>query len=200
MKQYTLEECLKVQKEVDAGIKHNGKYMPWLAAVAEVIEMCEHLSLISTWKKQPDADMKQAFMELVDVFAFAMSMGIKENDVCTDFDYKIDFNVEELIKYAMQGFHSKLFGNVLYALEMLADGLFNKSDEDICYYYMGKQTLTKFRQANGYKDGTYTKMWGGREDNEYLTDLLEDGIEIKYIESNLKSNYERLVIAKAETE
>jgi hypothetical protein len=30
-----------------------------------------------------------------------------------------------------------------------------------------------FRQDNGYKDGTYNKVWNGREDNEYLADIME---------------------------
>ena len=44
-KMYTLEQCLEQQKKVDANIKHNGTYLPWLAGIGEVIEMCEHLSI-----------------------------------------------------------------------------------------------------------------------------------------------------------
>lgn len=29
-----------------------------------------------------------------------------------------------------------------------------------------------FRQDNGYKDGSYIKVWDGREDNEHLVDVL----------------------------
>ena len=32
--------------------------------------------------------------------------------------------------------------------------------------------LNFFRQDNGYKDGTYRKLWGGREDNEVLVDII----------------------------
>ena len=32
--------------------------------------------------------------------------------------------------------------------------------------------LNIFRQDNGYKDGSYEKTWGGREDNEHLADIL----------------------------
>ena len=54
---------------------------------------------------------------------------------------------------------------------------------------MGKQTLTQFRQNNGYKDGTYQKVWGGREDNEFLTDALEQGIDIDDIPDYLEKAY-----------
>jgi len=32
--------------------------------------------------------------------------------------------------------------------------------------------LNIFRQDNGYKDGSYQKVWDGREDNEHLADVL----------------------------
>jgi hypothetical protein len=32
--------------------------------------------------------------------------------------------------------------------------------------------LNFFRQDHGYKEGTYQKVWNGREDNEHLVDVL----------------------------
>ena len=29
-----------------------------------------------------------------------------------------------------------------------------------------------FRQDKGYKEGTYQKIWNGREDNEYLVEII----------------------------
>ena len=75
---YTLEQCIEQQKKVDASIKHNGEYMPRLAASAEVIEKLDHLSMIGTWKDQPAPDLNQAFMEGVDTFAFIKSTAIQE--------------------------------------------------------------------------------------------------------------------------
>jgi hypothetical protein len=34
--------------------------------------------------------------------------------------------------------------------------------------------LNFFRQDNGYKEGTYRKEWNGREDNEYLVEIIND--------------------------
>lgn len=39
--------------------------------------------------------------------------------------------------------------------------------------YIGKNVLNKFRQNNGYKDGSYKKVWGGVEDNEVLNEILK---------------------------
>ena len=37
--------------------------------------------------------------------------------------------------------------------------------------YVGKNVLNFFRQDHGYKDGSYIKVWSGREDNEHLVEL-----------------------------
>ena len=39
--------------------------------------------------------------------------------------------------------------------------------------YVGKNVLNRFRQDNGYKEGSYRKLWAGREDNEHLIEILE---------------------------
>ncbi len=38
--------------------------------------------------------------------------------------------------------------------------------------YIGKNILNKFRQANGYKEGTYDKYWDGEEDNAIMQNIL----------------------------
>ena len=38
--------------------------------------------------------------------------------------------------------------------------------------YVGKNVLNFFRQDHGYKDGTYHKLWGNKEDNEHLVDIV----------------------------
>ena len=34
-----------------------------------------------------------------------------------------------------------------------------------------KNVLNFFRQDNGYKDGSYIKLWDGKEDNQHLVEL-----------------------------
>ena len=43
---------------------------------------------------------------------------------------------------------------------------------DLVSMYVGKNVLNRFRQANGYKEGTYIKIWNGEEDNVHLTNIL----------------------------
>ena len=207
---YTLEQCIEQQKKVDAGIKHNGEYMPRLAASAEVIEKLDHLGMISTWKKQPDPDLKQAFMEGVDTFAFKMSAAIQEG---------LEHTLKDYIRYlscnAWKKEHSnltikQLFCRLLSAINdydvdiydlahglalliVINERLYNKTAEDFFYYYMGKQALTQFRQANGYKSGDYIKNWLGKEDNEHLTEMLEKGVSVEYIPTALEDAYSLVV-------
>ena len=42
-----------------------------------------------------------------------------------------------------------------------------------------KNALNEFRQLNGYKNGTYIKIWNGKEDNVIMQDILE---ELEYID------------------
>ena len=39
--------------------------------------------------------------------------------------------------------------------------------------YVGKNILNRFRQDHGYKEGTYTKVWGGKEDNVVMQSILQ---------------------------
>lgn len=192
---YTLKELLEVQKKVDAGITHDGKYMPWLAGVCEIIEMCEHLTLISTWKHQEKPDMKQAFMELVDIFAFAMSnlnsygevdFELNNNEFYVVDDYTF---VEQKLRELINGFTEIGSVKPFYRIRDIANSVFKVDIEKVYYYYMGKQELTKFRQKNGYKTGDYQKVWAGMEDNEHLTAMLEQGIEIDAIPKALAGGY-----------
>ena len=198
--QYTLEQCLEQQKRVDANIKHDGTYLPWLAGIGEVIEMCDHLSMISTWKKQPERDMKQAFMELVDVFAFVLSAKaghlsinrIKISETLV-FCAHHDLSIQGMVAWLIRGITSDDFSECVGYLIAICKLYFDRDPTDIYYYYMGKQTLTQFRQKNGYKTGGYIKMWHGREDNEYLTEYLEKGLSVEEIENALEVAYSAVV-------
>jgi hypothetical protein len=48
----------------------------------------------------------------------------------------------------------------------------NLSFDQLYRMYVGKNVLNFFRQDHGYKDGSYIKVWDGREDNEHLSDIL----------------------------
>ncbi len=50
--------------------------------------------------------------------------------------------------------------------------LMNMDLDELFRQYVGKNTLNFFRHDFGYKEGTYVKIWNGKEDNEVLADLV----------------------------
>ena len=64
-----------------------------------------------------------------------------------------------------RSFSVEAFAQLMNAAEM--------SFEELYRQYVGKNVLNFFRQDNGYKDGSYRKLWSGREDNEHLTEILD---------------------------
>ena len=70
-----------------------------------------------------------------------------------------------LVTLTDQGAHFTFIAGIMKYLDMSFDELYE--------IYIGKNVLNMFRQDNGYKDGTYNKIWNGREDNEYLADIIK---------------------------
>ena len=59
-------------------------------------------------------------------------------------------------------------------------------------YYVAKNVLNRFRQDNGYKDGTYKKIWGTKEDNIVMLEILESGVYgIDEIYKSLEKEYKK---------
>ena len=74
-------------------------------------------------------------------------------------------------------------------------------DFDLLYkLYVGKNVLNHFRQAHGYAEGTYIKMWGDLEDNEHLYALINKlGPETtqRSLEIGLETIYDRVLMGVA---
>ena len=51
--------------------------------------------------------------------------------------------------------------------------------ETLYRLYVGKNILNQFRQDNGYKDGSYIKVWNGEEDNLVMKRIWETNANIK---------------------
>lgn len=73
--------------------------------------------------------------------------------------------VDMLSAFASAGF---TFGALFEAI-MVDTGL---SWAELRRMYLAKNVLNQFRQAHGYKEGTYEKVWHGVEDNVHLERLL----------------------------
>lgn len=62
--------------------------------------------------------------------------------------------------------------------------------------YVGKNALNRVRQNNGYKAGTYIKIWNGYEDNVYLQSLLDrisaHDLSLDGLIEDLQQEYEKI--------
>ena len=150
----------------------------WYRAIwTECAEMLEHYGW--KWWKHHHPDLNQVRLELVDIFHFAMSdyllCGVNNDQVaerilnelsCPDPVKDIRSAIEIMAQstIADQSMHFSKFANIMHLIEMNFDQLYR--------LYVGKNVLNFFRQDHGYKDGSYIKVWQGREDNEHLSELL----------------------------
>lgn len=152
----------------------------WHRAIwVECAELVDHYGY--KWWKHQDHDLAQVQLEVVDIWHFGMSASFRPG-----------LALEELaaaMAHEWKQSDSEGGTGVLEAAEKLAgiaagEGRFSVADfavllgaaqmsfEDLLRQYLGKNVLNFFRQDNGYKEGTYRKLWQGREDNEHLMELL----------------------------
>ena len=57
--------------------------------------------------------------------------------------------------------------------------------------YIGKLALNAFRQEHGYQDGSYKKIWNGREDNAVMMDIVAQCSGGEYTLDNVKKMLEK---------
>jgi dimeric dUTPase (all-alpha-NTP-PPase superfamily) len=152
----------------------------WFRAIwIECGELVEHYGY-KWWKKQTP-DMEQVRLEVIDIWHFGLSALFGEGRTHAQIargivdsleDYRerpqgVREAAEAVAAHALnqRGFSVRLFWDLMHAVELDFDELYR--------HYVGKNVLNLFRQDNGYKEGTYHKLWQGREDNEHLMELLK---------------------------
>ncbi len=169
------------------------KRFPYLRAVViEAAEAIEHHGW-KWWKKQ-ECDLPQLQMEIIDIWHFVLSEILlntqDQQEQAARFLLNAVAAVEDHSEVEFDGAHYSLNSlNLVEKLELLIGisaakridiGLFQaimhecQLDWDSLYrQYVSKNVLNFFRQDFGYKDGSYQKLWHGREDNEHLVELMD---------------------------
>ncbi|WP_105215392.1 dUTP diphosphatase [Pseudoalteromonas sp. T1lg22] len=151
----------------------------WYRAIwVECAEMLDHYGW-KWWKKQTP-DTEQVILELVDIFHFGLSLRIDGEtsfadlaaaleqemaQVHSEADFKATLEVLAASAVNDKSFNAAAFAGCMQQIGMNIDDLYRG--------YVGKNTLNFFRQDNGYKDGTYIKVWHGQEDNEHLVEVVK---------------------------
>ena len=183
---------LGLQDSMNAIVFHDWKErgLAWHRAIyIEAGELLDHMGTWKWWKKGTP-DVPQAVMELVDIWHFGLSwyigrfgQTVGSESLVQGITVRVraaaetyNWNAAPSDKYRMekvddlvaaagdQRFATEPFVHLMASMGMDFSTLFVR--------YVGKNALNRFRQANGYKQGTYIKEWEGREDNVHLDEIL----------------------------
>ncbi len=184
---------------------------------------CAELIDSFNWKHWKDINIEPDWdnitIELVDIWHFIMSLGLEEyknknlGDMNDLVDYVIDTKYfDEFCTDAMAPSSDDSLSIINSIEHMMKDTLLQEnfykitddffssaiecglSMEDLYKYYLGKNILNGFRQDNGYKEGTYKKVWNGKEDNDVMMSILESdsSLTAETLYSKLKEAYSSL--------
>lgn len=218
---HKLEEMFLLQKELndstngknwELGVNKFGKDINWLRCIhMEVAELIDSTPW-KHWKNINAApDMNNIHVELVDIWHFLMSYILQETNVpkavslvnthCI-YEAVEDVDVKPMIKEAEKLSYIALAietGNMpsFSGIERFIDQFFRcckisgLSFTWLQKLYIGKNCLNKFRQDNGYKEGTYTKVWNGDEDNVVMVAILEqmESVSFNILYNKLEEAY-----------
>ncbi|MDS1370679.1 dUTP diphosphatase [Aliarcobacter butzleri] len=175
MNKNIFEVMVEMQHEFNkkVAVDYLEKNFNWNSAIiAESGELLESLGY-KWWKKQ-EPDMENVKVEAIDLLHFVISEVIQEKGISKcisylkywfkdDYLYSLKEYEYNTIEQLISLFISSSDNRFLY-LKMIFRKL-EMSNEDVYIAFITKNCLNKFRQDNGYKDGTYIKDWNGKEDN-----------------------------------
>lgn len=148
----------------------------WYRAIwIECAEMLDHYGW--KWWKHQEPDMEQVILEIVDIWHFVLSdlleSGSSVDDLAEGLVNDFQLSYEKLdIRLAIEALARQTLDRKSADVETFIKlmGTAGLTLDDLYRGYIGKNVLNFFRQDHGYKQGTYQKLWGGKEDNEYLVE------------------------------
>lgn len=212
-----LEEMFMLQKELndstngknwELGLNKFGKEINWLRCIhMELAELVDSTPW-KHWKNiNAGADIDNIHIELVDIWHFMMSYILQETNIpkgvalvnahciyepLKEIDYKAVIKEAEKLSYislAIETGNMPAFSGIERSIDQFfrcckTSGL---SFSWLQRLYIGKNCLNKFRQDNGYKEGTYIKEWNGEEDNVVMVRVLNNLDDVTF-----ESLYEKL--------
>jgi dimeric dUTPase (all-alpha-NTP-PPase superfamily) len=186
----------------EEGYTNQGKFISWKRCIhMECGELIDSFAW-KHWKHiAKPTDWENVRVEVVDIWHFVMSLMLEQyhnenrgnidqliedvsntqgfHDFCKEAyspdgldSLELINDIESLI-HICTGYELDLFDGLLrqYFDVALKCGI----NLTILYrYYVAKNVLNRFRQDNGYKEGSYQKTWNGKEDNVVMLELLDE--------------------------
>jgi dimeric dUTPase (all-alpha-NTP-PPase superfamily) len=182
------------------------KNLDWETAI--MLESAEAIESIGWkwWKKQvPDVDNVK--VEIIDLFHFFMSYHMVRSVDTASIAEKMSTELQEIgvlglltnpVNILKAFTSSVLTEDIKGTYKHLAEAItfYFPNFDEFARGYLTKNILNTFRQNNGYKDGSYIKMWGDVEDNVIAFDeasklIVDENFEY-YLMSKLTEVYNGL--------
>jgi dimeric dUTPase (all-alpha-NTP-PPase superfamily) len=172
-----------------AGYTRVGRSINWLRYLrVEMVELITSSDKFKHWKNlNGDVDYDNIMMEVVDGWHFLMSESLLHLDISTIVEMadkkvytnavpKDELDYFEIIDVADEMIDSTYNHDVKGIDEMFTKffklvATVGMSFEDLYKQYVVKNILNRFRQDNGYKEGTYIKIINGEEDNVHMMNI-----------------------------
>ena len=174
-----LREMLALHEAMNARVNSRWReagYAWYRAIWTECAEMLDHYGW--KWWKQQTPDREQVALELIDIWHFGLSILLLDEQNAEEIAEALAAGLAEapddefrealesftLDVLQRRSFDPRRFGKLMRTLGLSFDELHRS--------YVGKNVLNFFRQDHGYQEGRYLKVWGEREDNEHLVEIL----------------------------
>jgi len=206
----------------ESGYNKYGKIISWKRCIyMECAELIDSFAW-KHWKNiNADPNWQNIHIEVIDIWHFVMSLALEEyhnqklgniEDIAS---YILDnksfkmfckepadiknaeqmeiINQVERIIHITSGSYNDTFEKIISEYFTVAHNC-GLNLNSLYKVYIGKNVLNGFRQDNGYKEGTYKKLWGEVEDNVVLNQILEDTPSITPDELyvSLEAEYKKL--------
>ena len=209
-----IEQMFNLQKQLNddtngeiwlTGVTRENRKISWYQCIyMEVTEAIDSFNW-KHWKNiDNEPDWANIRVELVDIWHFIMSELIRINDEKYankflklqpkgDFDVDVLVNSLESMLSLSVASSIKLETNNIREITDLFFTIISRLDiniDDLYKRYVVKNQLNTFRQQNGYKDGTYIKLWNGVEDNVIAFKIMDKNPTITPIELYKKLDFE----------
>lgn len=192
------KKMLELQDEFNSKVHPEWRSQDFDNPLASILECAEAIDQSCDWKwwkkgKDDDANYE---VEAIDIWHFVQSIGLQKysidylerlcTKVYTDFMMGYAFRVEvfdkigiakvvmyEILKYDLEDKSEEQYEALITVVFRM---IFNHTSidtiDELYAKYITKNILNKFRQNNGYKEGTYVKVWNGKEDNEVAYSII----------------------------
>ena len=213
-----IEQMFKLQNELNNntngqmwidGLTKENRQISWYRCI--YMEAAEAIDSFNWkhWKNiNVEPDWANIKVELVDIWHFIMSEAIRVNDQSyanqyEEIDAIEDLNPEILLQTLERilalSAQAKIEDNdnairETIDLFFIALSRIGMDTRELYKRYVVKNQLNTFRQKNGYKDGSYIKIWGSVEDNVVAFNIMDDnpGISPSDLYQQLESAYASL--------